>query len=144
MFRLFNQWRNHICLSPFLNLMFYKIENLFHFLLANPRRLDGLAPTRNLTQDRSIHFPKSRNRQRTRNWRRGHLKHVHARSFSRECLTLLHPETMLLVDNDKGQVFKVHILLEQGMCPDNEVCLTTFNLCEQLFSLLLRTIHTSR
>ena len=130
MFRLFNQWRNHIRLSPFLNLTFYEIKNLLHFLLANPRRLDGLTATRNFTQNRRIHFPKSRNRKRTRNWCCRHLKHVHTRSFSSECLTLLHPEAMLLVDDDKGQVFKVHILLEQGMRPDNEVCLTTLDLRE--------------
>ena len=130
MFRLFNQWRNHIRLSPFLNLTFYEIKNLLHFLLANPRCLYGLTTTRNFTQNRRIHFPKSRNRQRTRNWCCRHLKHVHTRSFSSECLTLLHPKAMLLIDDDKGQVFKVHILLEQGMCPDNEVRLSTLNLCE--------------
>ena len=130
MFRLFNQWRNHICLSPFLNLTFHEIKNLLHFLLANPRCFNRLTATRNFTQNRRVHFPKSRNRKRTRNWRRRHLKHVHTRSFSSECLTLLHPEAMLLVDDDKGQVFKVHILLEQGMCPDYKVRLSILNLRE--------------
>ena len=130
MFRLFNQWRNHIRLSPFLNLTFHEVKNLFHFLLANPRRLDWLTTTRNLTQDRRIHFPKCRNRKRTRNWRRRHLKHVHACSFTSKRLTLLHPKAMLLVDDNKAQVFKGHILLEQGMRPDNKVCLATFNLRE--------------
>ena len=130
MFRLFNQWRNHIRLSPFLDLTFYKIENLLHFLLTNPSRLDGLTTTRNFTQNRRVHFPKSRNRKRTRNRCCRHLKHVHTRSFSSECLTLLHPKAMLLIDDDKGQVFKVHILLEQSMCPDYKVRLTTLNLCE--------------
>ena len=130
MFRLFNQWRNHIRLSPFLNLTFHEVKNLLHFLLANPRCLYGLTATRNFTQNRRIHFPKSRNRKRTRNRCCRHLKHVHTRSFSSECLTLLHPEAMLLVDDHKGQVFKVHILLEQGMCPDYKVCLPALNLRE--------------
>ena len=85
-------------------------------------RDDGLAAGRPAHDARDIHVAVSGERQRARNGRRRHHKHIdRLLAFALQLHALMHAETMLLVDDGETQIAERDIFREQRMRADKDV-----------------------
>ena len=58
----------------------------------------------------------------------------HLFAFAPESCTLFYAKTMLLIDNNQSQSFKLHRIFDQGMGADKDMELTTFKQGMELFA----------
>ena len=54
-------------------------------------------------------------------------------------LLVAHAEALLLVDDEKAEIFKLDILLQQPVCADNEVALAGFEIVKSFIDLRRRS-----
>ena len=82
-------------------------------------RSNFLTAARELSQRGDIEVSKDAHCKRSGYWSGGHDKRMRGvLCFSLEGLALPDAETMLLIDDDKPEVKKRHILADQSMCSD--------------------------
>ena len=81
----------------------------------------GLSPCRLFVEPRDIHVAIGGQDQGSRDRRRGHDQHVGLFALGGQQEPLVNAKAVLLIDNHETEIGKIHALLEQGMCADEDV-----------------------
>ena len=105
-------------------------------LLRDHHGLDRLTTGRQFVEPAHVHLTILRQGQRARDRRRGHRQRMRrAPSLGRERKTLLHPETVLLIDDHKAKVAVGHAVLKDRVGADKNVNLAIHQPHQQPFTL---------
>ena len=73
----------------------------------------------------------------------GERQHVHAPGELFDVLLVGHAEALLLVHHQKPEVFELHVLGEQAVCPDDQVALARFQVLDG-FAVLTADAHPAQ
>ncbi len=118
--RLLDDRQHHVGLPPPGAFLVHEVEHLFPLGRGAHRRADSSPPRWTLTQDAHVQVTIARERQGSRDRRRGQQQDVGGIPLGDERRALLHPEAMLLVDHGQPEPLEGHGILEQGMGTDHD------------------------
>src|SRR3989344_1157481 len=118
--RLFNEGTNHKYLSPLLHLPIDELFDCPSILRCHHFRMNRLPIPRLFRENGEIVMTVRRERERARDGRCRHRQEMWI-SLVKETLPLHNTKSMLFIHDDKQEITKSHVFLDQCMCPNHEI-----------------------
>ncbi|OPZ10824.1 MAG: hypothetical protein BWZ06_01832 [Bacteroidetes bacterium ADurb.BinA261] len=124
-------------MPPRLNLLTDKLIELTSIFIEPMKRFHRFATGWKLVDDGNIQVTVNRHCKGSRNRRSGHHKHMRRMFvFGPQFGTLRYPKPMLLVNNHKTQIAKLHHIFYQCMCSDQNIDITRQQIGVNFFPFL--------
>ena len=117
---LLDQRADHVRLATVVEVLPQPLVRVARAVLRHPGRLHGLAVRGRLRDLAHREVSVDGEREGAGNRRRGHVQDVWG-AVSRDRATLLHPETVLLVDHGDGHFAQIDALLDERVRPDEDL-----------------------
>ncbi len=122
LFRLLDEGIHHEDLPSFVDFPLHEAEQLEAIFLVQMFGYDGLSALWQLVDDGDVEVAVERHGQGARDGCGGHHQHMRWHDvFAPQLGTLLHPETVLLVDDGQTEVLEHDVVFDEGVCAHENI-----------------------